>query len=62
MAALQPVNPKPFLTELTGGDVIVKLKWGMGVHGEPPLGDTRNPATAPNGAQHDGKIWHEKVG
>lgn len=29
MAALQPVNPKPFLTELTGGDVIVKLKWGM---------------------------------
>eukprot|EP00290_Baffinella_frigidus_P002475 CAMPEP_0180165832 /NCGR_PEP_ID=MMETSP0986-20121125/31208_1 /TAXON_ID=697907 /ORGANISM="non described non described, Strain CCMP2293" /LENGTH=245 /DNA_ID=CAMNT_0022116891 /DNA_START=76 /DNA_END=812 /DNA_ORIENTATION=+ len=29
MAALQPVNPKPFLTELTGSDVIVKLKWGM---------------------------------
>eukprot|EP00293_Proteomonas_sulcata_P020469 CAMPEP_0184294764 /NCGR_PEP_ID=MMETSP1049-20130417/5870_1 /TAXON_ID=77928 /ORGANISM="Proteomonas sulcata, Strain CCMP704" /LENGTH=79 /DNA_ID=CAMNT_0026603153 /DNA_START=17 /DNA_END=256 /DNA_ORIENTATION=+ len=29
MAALQPVNPKPFLTELTGQTVIVKLKWGM---------------------------------
>mmetsp|Transcript_43592 Transcript_43592/g.116579 ORF Transcript_43592/g.116579 Transcript_43592/m.116579 type:complete len:82 (+) Transcript_43592:365-610(+) len=29
MAALQPVNPKPFLTELTGNPVIVKLKWGM---------------------------------
>mmetsp|Transcript_61305 Transcript_61305/g.150866 ORF Transcript_61305/g.150866 Transcript_61305/m.150866 type:complete len:81 (+) Transcript_61305:77-319(+) len=29
MSALQPVNPKPFLTELTGHPVIVKLKWGM---------------------------------
>ncbi len=24
-----PVNPKPFLTELTGKPVFVKLKWGM---------------------------------
>jgi small nuclear ribonucleoprotein F len=24
-----PVNPKPFLTDLTGKVVIVKLKWGM---------------------------------
>eukprot|EP00658_Telonema_sp_P-2_P024847 TRINITY_DN199_c0_g1_i3.p1 TRINITY_DN199_c0_g1~~TRINITY_DN199_c0_g1_i3.p1 ORF type:complete len:103 (-),score=35.65 TRINITY_DN199_c0_g1_i3:531-839(-) len=24
-----PVNPKPFLAELTGKCVIVKLKWGM---------------------------------
>ena len=24
-----PVNPKPFLAELTGKSVIVKLKWGM---------------------------------
>ncbi|KAJ3274183.1 hypothetical protein HDV01_003466 [Terramyces sp. JEL0728] len=24
-----PVNPKPFLTELTGKPVLVKLKWGM---------------------------------
>jgi small nuclear ribonucleoprotein F len=24
-----PVNPKPFLVELTGKPVIVKLKWGM---------------------------------
>ncbi len=24
-----PVNPKPFLTELTGKSVYVKLKWGM---------------------------------
>mmetsp|Transcript_12905 Transcript_12905/g.20887 ORF Transcript_12905/g.20887 Transcript_12905/m.20887 type:complete len:81 (-) Transcript_12905:626-868(-) len=23
------VNPKPFLTDLTGDQVIVKLKWGM---------------------------------
>lgn len=23
------MNPKPFLTELTGKPVIVKLKWGM---------------------------------
>ena len=24
-----PVNPKPFLNELTGKVVVVKLKWGM---------------------------------
>lgn len=24
-----PVNPKPFLNELTGSPVMVKLKWGM---------------------------------
>ncbi|CAI7915980.1 unnamed protein product, partial [Closterium sp. NIES-54] len=24
-----PVNPKPFLNDLTGKQVIVKLKWGM---------------------------------
>lgn len=29
MAALVPVNPKPFLNDLTGKQVIVKLKWGM---------------------------------
>ncbi|RYH05823.1 hypothetical protein EON65_43715 [archaeon] len=23
------VNPKPFLNDLTGREVIVKLKWGM---------------------------------
>lgn len=27
--ATVPVNPKPFLNELTGKAVIVKLKWGM---------------------------------
>ncbi|GAB4821167.1 hypothetical protein N2152v2_008213 [Parachlorella kessleri] len=29
MAALVPVNPKPFINDLTGKQVIVKLKWGM---------------------------------
>ncbi|KAI8913611.1 small nuclear ribonucleoprotein F [Gorgonomyces haynaldii] len=24
-----PVNPKPFLNDLTGNPVLVKLKWGM---------------------------------
>ncbi|EGF82263.1 hypothetical protein BATDEDRAFT_10083, partial [Batrachochytrium dendrobatidis JAM81] len=24
-----PVNPKPFLNELTGKPIMVKLKWGM---------------------------------
>jgi small nuclear ribonucleoprotein F len=24
-----PVNPKPFLAQLTGKQVAVKLKWGM---------------------------------
>ncbi|CAI5497858.1 unnamed protein product [Closterium sp. Naga37s-1] len=27
--ATVPVNPKPFLNDLTGKQVIVKLKWGM---------------------------------
>ena len=26
---MQPVNPKPFLQDLTGKPVIVKLKWGQ---------------------------------
>merc|ERR1739838_174739 len=29
MAASMPMNPKPFLNELTGKPVMVKLKWGM---------------------------------
>ncbi|CAO3679802.1 unnamed protein product [Umbelopsis vinacea] len=28
MSAFVPVNPKPFLNELTGKPVMVKLKWG----------------------------------
>lgn len=27
--AHQPVNPKPFLSDLTGKPVLVRLKWGM---------------------------------
>ena len=26
---MQPVNPKPFLNDLTGKPIIAKLKWGM---------------------------------
>jgi small nuclear ribonucleoprotein F len=26
---MNPVTPKPFLRDLTGKQVIVKLKWGM---------------------------------
>ncbi|KAI9226749.1 MAG: hypothetical protein DHS80DRAFT_32421 [Piptocephalis tieghemiana] len=29
MAPFVPVNPKPFLTDLTGKLVYVRLKWGM---------------------------------
>ncbi|KAM6495559.1 Like-Sm (LSM) domain containing protein [Amanita muscaria] len=29
MAAVNPVNPKPFLQELTGKPVFVRLKWGL---------------------------------
>ena len=31
---MQIVNPKPFLKDLTGKAVIVKLKWGMEYKGE----------------------------
>ena len=31
-----PVNPKPFLQELTGKPAIVKLKWGMEYKGARP--------------------------
>ncbi|KAM0791337.1 hypothetical protein ACM66B_005806 [Microbotryomycetes sp. NB124-2] len=27
--SIQPVNPKPFLADLTGKPVFVRLKWGM---------------------------------
>jgi small nuclear ribonucleoprotein F len=26
---ITPVNPKPFLNDLTGKEVVVKLKWGL---------------------------------
>ncbi|KAF0293474.1 Small nuclear ribonucleoprotein F [Amphibalanus amphitrite] len=29
MAAPMPINPKPFLNNLTGKSVLVKLKWGQ---------------------------------
>ncbi|KAK7060307.1 hypothetical protein VNI00_001072 [Paramarasmius palmivorus] len=29
MSAVNPVNPKPFLQELTGKPVFVRLKWGL---------------------------------
>ncbi|KAG6820440.1 hypothetical protein H0H93_000436 [Arthromyces matolae] len=29
MASVNPVNPKPFLQELTGKPVFVRLKWGL---------------------------------
>ena len=29
MSSTVPVNPKPFLNQLTGKQVLVKLKWGM---------------------------------
>ncbi len=31
---MQLTTPKPFLTDLTGKDVIVKLKWGMEYKGQ----------------------------
>ena len=32
--SLRQVNPKPFLNDLTGEDVLVKLKWGMEYKGK----------------------------
>ena len=29
-----PVNPKPFLNDLTGKPVVAKLKWGMEYKGK----------------------------
>lgn len=31
--SVSPINPKPFLAELTGNPVAVKLKWGMEYRG-----------------------------
>merc|ERR1719482_2028956 len=31
--SMVPVNPKPFLNDLTGTRVLVKLKWGMEYRG-----------------------------
>ncbi|PVG01048.1 mRNA processing-related protein [Serendipita vermifera] len=33
MSAVAPVNPKPFLQDLTGKAVAVKLKWGLEYRG-----------------------------
>ena len=33
----EPVNPKPFLRDLTGHTVIVRLKWGMEYKGAAAL-------------------------
>ena len=33
MPALQHLNPKPFLEQLAGKKVVVKLKWGMEISG-----------------------------
>uniref|UniRef100_A0A0G4HFQ1 Sm protein F n=1 Tax=Chromera velia CCMP2878 TaxID=1169474 RepID=A0A0G4HFQ1_9ALVE len=29
MAGIVPVNPKPFLKEMCGKEVVIKLKWGL---------------------------------
>ena len=46
MSATVPVNPKPFLNQLTGKQVLVKLKWGMEYKGAPPPRHT--PFVPPN--------------
>ncbi|EJD53855.1 mRNA processing-related protein [Auricularia subglabra TFB-10046 SS5] len=33
MSAVAPVNPKPFLQDLTGKSVWVRLKWGLEYRG-----------------------------
>ncbi|KZW03948.1 small nuclear ribonucleo protein SmF [Exidia glandulosa HHB12029] len=33
MSGVQPVNPKPFLQDLTGKSVWVRLKWGLEYRG-----------------------------
>ena len=45
MSATVPVNPKPFLNQLTGKQVLVKLKWGMEYKGALPLRRWDGPAT-----------------
>lgn len=39
---LAPLNPKPFLTSLTGKQVMVKLKWGMEYKGNNDFKTIRN--------------------
>ena len=33
MATITPVNPLPFVQELTGQEVYIKLKWGLDLKG-----------------------------
>ncbi|POW06499.1 hypothetical protein PSHT_06990 [Puccinia striiformis] len=41
MSVVQPVNPKPFLQDLTGKECVVKLKWvGRCVDSFPTLANT----------------------
>jgi small nuclear ribonucleoprotein (snRNP)-like protein len=39
MTSFVPVNPTPFLAELTGQAVVVRLKWGMEYKGAIPYFD-----------------------
>lgn len=48
-----PVNPKPFLNDLTGKQVIVKLKWGMEYKGA-----TGRPLSALGACQAAQKMEH----
>ncbi|KAJ1921352.1 hypothetical protein H4219_000669 [Mycoemilia scoparia] len=34
MSGINPVNPMPFLKDLTGKPVFIKLKWGYGYRGD----------------------------
>lgn len=43
-----PVNPKPFLNDLTGKQVVVKLKWGMEYKGGREV-EAREPLLLPQG-------------
>ena len=33
MSSISPVNPQPFVNELTGQEVLIKLKWGLELKG-----------------------------
>ncbi|KAG2399947.1 small nuclear ribonucleoprotein [Vigna angularis] len=55
MAAI-PVNPKPFLNNLTGKPVIVKLKWGMEYKGYLVSVDSCNNVLYLRGVPEDEEI------
>ena len=62
MCTQVPVNPKPFLNDLTGKPVVAKLKWGMEYKGAPTSRIQAPVATVPSGCMAVQRVLRVSTG